>query len=323
AKARAAALHKQLTENWDNAKKQYEIRREYLENELAQEDLTDEARADLERQLTALIAEENMKRIQNVQNYANQAMSIMSSLNTVMGNLEDAQVNKAEAANDAKKDSLQKQLDAGLISQKKYDKETAKLDEDLDAQKLEIEQRQAKREKALNAFQIAINTAAAIMKIWAEVPKADFGASTIALTAVVAALGAAQLAAVLSEPLPTAREGGLVKGKKHEQGGVLVNTEGDERIISANPSKAFPELLNLISYIGKHSNVPDTGYASRFFTSTQGAADSVVNVDVDTLAEKLGAKFSEAVANIQIYTAMSDVRKADAEYTRIINSAKI
>ena len=62
----------------------------------------------------------------------------------------------------------------------------------------------------------------------------------------------------MSEPLPKARRGGLVKGAKHEQGGVLVETEGEERIIAANPSKAFPELLNLISYIGKKGDAVTT-----------------------------------------------------------------
>ncbi len=319
-KERAAELDKQLTLHWDNARERYQIQKDYLEQELEQENLTDEQIAKLRKQLAELTASYNQQQIQSFQNYANEVTGILSSLNTVAANLEDAQVNKAEAANDEKKKSLQKQLDAGLISQKKYDKETEKLDEELDAEKLEIEQKQAKREKALNAFQIVINTAAAIMKAWSE--GGPYAGAVF--TALIAAAGAAELAAVLTEPLPTAREGGLVKGKKHEQGGVLVNTEGDERIISSQPSKAFPELLNLISYIGKHANIPDTGYSSRYFgTASSGGGDTVAEVDVDTLAEKIGAKVSDAVANMKIYTSVEDVRKADAQYTRIINSAKI
>ena len=132
------------------------------------------------------------------------------------------------------------------------------MDAELAEKKAEETRKQAAREKALSAFQIVLNTAAAIMKIWAEVPKMDFGVSTAALTAVAAATGALQLGAVLSEPLPKARRGGLVQGAKHEQGGVLVETEGEERIIAANPSKAFPELLNLISYIGKKGDAVTT-----------------------------------------------------------------
>ena len=137
------------------------------------------------------------------------------------------------------------------MSQKQYDDKVAKLDADLAAKKAEETRKQAERQKALSVFEIALNTATAIMKIWAEVPKMDFGVSTVALTAAAAAMGALQLGAVLSEPLPKARKGGKIKGAKHEQGGVLVETEGEERIVAAEPAKAYPELLNLISYIGK------------------------------------------------------------------------
>ena len=47
----------------------------------------------------------------------------------------------------------------------------------------------------------------------------------------------------LSEPLPKARRGGKIEGARHEQGGVLVETEGEERIVAARPAKAFPNCL--------------------------------------------------------------------------------
>jgi hypothetical protein len=71
-----------------------------------------------------------------------------------------------------------------------------------DAQRRKIEVEQAKFAKTAAIFQIAINTAQAISKIWAEVPKVDFGVSTIALTAVAAGIGLAQAAAIASQPLP-------------------------------------------------------------------------------------------------------------------------
>ncbi len=71
-----------------------------------------------------------------------------------------------------------------------------------DAQRRKIEVEQAKFAKTAAIFQIAINTAQAISKIWAEVPKFDFGVSTITLTAVAAGIGLAQAAAIASQPLP-------------------------------------------------------------------------------------------------------------------------
>lgn len=186
-------------------------------------------------------------------------------------------------------------------------------------------------------FNIGVNTASAIMKIWAEVPKADFGVSTGILTALAAAAGAAQVAAVLAQPLPKARKGGRILGATHEAGGVLIETERDERIIGANPSKAYPELLNLISYLGKRKmRLPDTGYATRRAQtiSPDVLASEVgrqVAVAIDTNNQKqaeaigrvVGQEVAEQMKNVKIYTAVTDVRKAERLHDRIVNSAKM
>ena len=216
---------------------------------------------------------------------------------------------------------MEKRLDAGLISQKDYDKQVEKMDSDLEKKKADLDRKAAIRQKAMSAMQIAINTATAIMRIWADVPKIDFGISTAALTAVAATMGAVQLAAVLSEPLPTAAKGGLVSGPTHAQGGVLVNTEGDERIISANPSRAFPELLNLISYIGKHAGIPDTGYSAGILSGNTSQESK--EMDYDRLSSMLADKVSSAIKDLRIYAAITDIREADRNYTKIENSAKL
>lgn len=323
---RLVTANKELQIAWQNADKQYQIKKDYIEKELELANLSFEQRAALEEELANITAEQNARKVESVESYSAQALDILSGMNDLINNLGSAQVQKYEKENQQKKDSLDKQLKAGLISQKKYDKEVAAADEELAAKKAKIERQQAIRAKALSAMEIAVNTAVAIMKIWAEVPKMDFGVSTGVLTALAATTGALQLAAVLAEPLPTARQGGLVKGPKHEQGGVLVNTEGDERIISSRPSKAFPEMLNLISYIGKHGGIPETGFAGRNAYGYPGAAVNDANIqatDYDLLANKFAEKMSEAVRQISIYTSLQELKDAQAEQDRIINSAKL
>lgn len=318
---REASFNKEFAIAWKNANDQYRIRKEFIEKELAMENLSAQQRAELEKEQAELEAERNQQKIDAISDYASQAMDILGSLNDMMNNIGDAQVQEAEEDNNQKKAALDKQLKAGLISQKDYDKQVEKLDADLDQKKAEIERKAAIRQKAMSAMQIAINTATAIMKIWADVPKVDFGISTAALTAVAAAVGAAQLAAVIAEPLPKARQGGLVQGPTHEGGGVLINTEGDERIISANPSRAFPELLNLISYIGKNSSVPNTGFGSASVLSS-GAQESK-ELDYERLSDMIASKMSGVISGLKIYTAITDIREADTNYTRIEESAKI
>lgn len=317
---RAANLNSELMQEWDNMEAQYQLRKEYLEKELRLENLSAEQRAAIEQELAQLSSDYANMRIASFENYSSQIMDMLSAANDLASALGDREVQKAESDNEAKKKALDKRLKDGLISQESYDKQVEQLDADLDKKKAEIERKAAIRQKAMSAMQIAINTAAAIMKIWAEVPKVDFGATTLALTALAATTGALQLAAVLAEPLPQARSGGLVQGASHEHGGVLVNTEGGERIVSAAPSRAFPELLNLISWIGKHSSIPDTGYGmSSYHVPSQAGTE----IDYERLSDMMASRLSSALSEMKIYTAITDVRDADRQYTIMENASRV
>lgn len=317
--ARVAQANKELQMAWRDADAQYKIKRDFIEKELQDARNSAEQRARLEQELAELNSQYAQQKIDNFSKYAQQVVQLATSISDVFKANEDAQLQKAEATNEAEKKSLKQKLDSGLISQKRYDREVARMDAELDAKKAKIAYNQAMREKALSVAQIAINTATAIAKIWAEVPKADFAAATIALTAMAAAMGVAQTAAVLATPIPKARKGGIVAGATHEQGGVLINTEDKERIISAKPAQAFPELLNLISYIGKHSSIPDTGFAARTLVSG-GASSAPINAD--ELAQKIGAQVGEAVRQMPIYLSLTELKEAQEEYARIEQSAK-
>lgn len=117
-------------------------------------------------------------------------------------------------------DHIQQQLD-DLDEYYTTDAEEAKEDankkylseKEMEDKKLALKRKAAAVEKAEAAFSIAMNTAMAIMRIWADVPKVDFGATTIAMTAFAAALGATQLAMVLAKPLPK-----YAKGRKRGKG---------------------------------------------------------------------------------------------------------
>lgn len=65
-----------------------------------------------------------------------------------------------------------------------------------------IKTEMAKKERENTLIKIAMDTAAAVMSIWAQVPKFDFGISAGIMTAATISLGAAQAALVASQPLP-------------------------------------------------------------------------------------------------------------------------
>lgn len=115
---------------------------------------------------------------------------------------EQAQLERFTKFSDAKKTKLKRQLDSGYISQATYNKQVERIDNDLAKKKAEIDYKQAKRQRFISAANIINATAQSIMSIWAQVPKFDFGISAGLLTGMVSALGALQLATVLTAPLP-------------------------------------------------------------------------------------------------------------------------
>lgn len=114
---------------------------------------------------------------------------------------EQKDLNEFEQKQDQEREALERRLNRGLISQESYDKQVAAMDADLEAKKEALAEKQAKREKAMILASIAMNTAQAIMGIWAQFPKVDFGATAAIMTGVVAALGAVQAATVLATPI--------------------------------------------------------------------------------------------------------------------------
>ena len=334
---REGVLNDRLAEAWRDAQQRYEITKKFLEDELKLYEGNAAEQARIQKQIAENESRHRQEQLENFQTYTSEIGNLLESVSDLADSLYERELETEKANNEMLLADLEKRHKAGLISDKQYNKEKLRLDEDLAKKEALIARKQAIMERAMALFNIGVNTASAIMKIWAEVPKADFGVSTGILTALAAAAGAAQVAAVLAQPLPKARKGGRILGATHEAGGVLIETERDERIIGANPSKAYPELLNLISYLGKRKmRLPDTGYATRRAQtiSPDVLASEVgrqVAVAIDTNNQKqaeaigrvVGQEVAEQMKNVKIYTAVTDVRKAERLHDRIVNSAKM
>ena len=142
-----------------------------------------------------------------------------------------------------KKSTLKKQLDEGYISQKEYDRRIKQIDDDVEKRKIDIEYKQAKRQRTIALMNVVVNTAQAIMSIWAQVPKYDYGGSAAIMTAMVTGLGALQAATILKTPLPAkGYEDGLYGDYvKREQDGKVFKSTGTSPMRSGLYSK--PRIL--------------------------------------------------------------------------------
>ena len=162
---------------------------------------------------------------QGLQEFGGAAMDIFGSINQIMANMTEAELQRNQETYDAKTAALQKQLSQGVISQKKYDAQMEKLSQDKEKKEKKLKHEQFAREKAANIVQALINGAMAITNIWAM--NGGIPILAAALTAVAAAVNIAQVAAIASQPNPYAK-GGYIRGRQY----AVMGEQGDEWVAS-------------------------------------------------------------------------------------------
>ncbi|MGF7026284.1 phage tail tape measure protein [Sphingobacterium sp. HSC-15S19] len=143
------------------------------------------------------------EKLQRMFNAVTAGTDIWKQYNSFVAAGENAKLQQDEQANKKKKDNLDKRLKSGSISQEAYNAQIEKLDKDLEKKKSVIAYNQAKREKSVGLMTAIINTATGITKAFPNP----------VLMALVAAMGALQVATIIKTPLP------VIEGR--EDGGYI------------------------------------------------------------------------------------------------------
>lgn len=160
---------------------------------------------------------------------------------------------KNDALADSEKKALEGRLAQGLISQKKYEKELAKIDEERAAKEEALEREAFNRKKRLNVSDALMKGALALLDVWKNYAGDPIGlAIQLALTA--AGTGV-QVAAIRNQKFA---KGGRIVGASHSAGGVKgwlagqnIELEGGEVVINKRSAALFGEELSAInSYNG-------------------------------------------------------------------------
>ncbi|MCL2596262.1 MAG: hypothetical protein FWD66_01080 [Paludibacter sp.] len=298
-------LNRELLSAHNNARLIYDAKKKSLleEQKLYADDA--DRKAKIASQLADIEKEYAQARIDSFEEFSSKSMELMSAINEFSNALAAGELQQYEDDNEQKKQTLDNRLKNGLISQENYDKQIAALDADLDKKKAEIARKQAQREKLLKLFEIGINTAAAIMKLWVSpgYPMA------IPLTIMTTALGVIQAATVLATPLPKASRGMLLKGKSHAQGGIPIEAEGGEVIMNKRSSAMFAPLLSAMNVAG--GGVPfarplsDGGYSIR----------SSRNQNQPITAKEM----AKIINDMKIFTAIEDINDEQQVYSKYNN----
>jgi hypothetical protein len=303
-------LDKELTQAELNHKSKYEIRKRYLEAELAAAQGNEDAIAQI--QLEMAENEESLweERIEKLQEYAGIASSFATAFNNLASALGERRAQEVEEQYSREEQALANMYANGQITEAQYNEKKIKMEKQKEKELAKIKREQAIRERAMGSFEIGINTAISIMAS----AKMGFPLA-IPFIAAAAALGAVQMAALWAAPLPKAARGKYIEGPSHAAGGVHIEAEGGETIINKKSSRMFLPLLSAINELG--GGVPftkvgsDGGYAIRSFAE---ASEPMNRLDMERAIQK-------AFGQVRVIATIEDIRKEDANYVQIQNRA--
>jgi hypothetical protein len=180
--------------------------------------------AETEQAITATQKEETDKRIDLAVQYADQVVNVFNALNELskvnsenriaeITATSEAELNAINASSDLERDkarqrvALEKRTQQGIANEKT---------------------KQARRDKALALFNIAVDTATSIIKTGAQLGYP----AAIPFQVAAGIIGAIQLAVVAAKPLPKFAQGGLIGGKLHSQGGTMIEAEQGEYMVN-------------------------------------------------------------------------------------------
>ena len=264
---------------------------EAITKDLAIENLSEEEREDLQRQLTEATTqlaqqraeqekksiedvvkadeEARKKRQQNLQEWVQKAGEAVQKIGEFISAMYDSQISKIEELLEAEQLRYEQEVEhidylaergaitteEAEIRKRDAEAETAAKQEQLEKKKAAIEYKKAVMEKANSIAQIGIATALGIMQALAMWPP------NIPLAAFVGAMGAIQVATALAQPIKAYAEG--TKGKKHPGGLALVG-DGNKAEVVMYDGKAWvtPDSPTLVDLPKGAEVLPDAEKAS-------------------------------------------------------------
>lgn len=214
-----------------------------------------------------MLEEQYEKQQEIYQQHADNISSIEEELATARGDRRDYLVEQLGAEMNAQEQAWAAQQEIDRQKQAAEKKQEA-----LEKQKEAAERKRNNAQKKVQIAQATANTAVAVTNALAVQP----WFLGVALAAVAAAMGAAQIAILAKTKYA---DGGLLQGKSHAQGGIPVgNTgievEGNEFVVNKKSTKANLPLINYINSNRRHLTKDDIVH---FFDTREGSSQIVNN----------------------------------------------
>lgn len=190
--------------------------------------------------------------------------AISEGLTSIMVGMYDQQIEKIEEQQEKNEEAGEEEIErieelaeSGVISteeaearKRAAEQATADKNKELEKQKVDLEQKQAKWQKANSIIQTTIATSQAIMKALAEA--GPFAGPILA--AVIGAMGAAQVAIIASQPIPK-----YAKGTDNHPGGLAIVGDGGRQEVIETDNGAYitPSVPTLVDIPKRAKVIPN------------------------------------------------------------------
>jgi hypothetical protein len=180
--------------------------------------------AETQQSITTETKSETDKRIDLAVQYADQVVNVFNALNELSKVNSENRIAEITATSEAELNAINSSTDLERDKQKQRVALEKRTQQGIANEKT----KQARRDKALALFNIAVDTATSIIKTGAQLGYP----AAIPFQVAAGIIGAIQLAAVAAKPLPKFAQGGLIGGKLHSQGGTMIEAEQGEYMVN-------------------------------------------------------------------------------------------
>jgi hypothetical protein len=189
--------------------------------------------AETQKAITDTKKDETEKQIALIQAYAVAVASVFSSINELSKLQTENRIADIQAVSDKELEAI----NASTELERDKERQRAALAKRTNAAIAAEKTKQAKADKALAIFQATISVAQQVAQNLANP----------ALAIIIAAAGAIQIAAIAARPIPKFERGGVVGGRRHTDGGTMVEAERDEYIVNRRQSMRHRSELDAIN----------------------------------------------------------------------------
>ena len=247
-----------------------------------------------------------IKAIQGVQKTMGATMGVMSELDNLAKTKSQNLVNANERERESTISTLEETAAFAAMTEEEKQAAIDEINITYDEKKAEIEKKEFERNKKMQIAMAIMNGAMAIMRLAAEVPKFDFGITTMILIGAQIAMTAIQVAAIKAQEFEGAlggmipklgqsanaygniakkfARGGMVVGKSHAQGGEKFNVggrvmelEGGEAVINKRSTEMFRPQLSAMNEAGGGTRFAQGGLVQQDQIRKDAANETRIN----------------------------------------------